>query len=237
MNFKTGSMLRRLMSVAAVCFIPWCASLRAQETRKDACPRPQAGSTVPEPADLRSHDGVLRVDLTVQQSHGTRRLDALLLHRRQRQRIAYSAAASWRPAHSQSEEQAERSPPRRCRAERRLYERAHAHGHARRCRDKRGPVQQRLDDGDVHQSAFPRLDHSSGLPPRRRAEHVDPAGRCAIRVPVSDPGERAAGIVLVSPAYPRIQQGAGARRSFRRDHYRRNRARESKQWRDCRSAC
>ncbi len=65
MNFKTGSMLRRLMSVAAVCFIPWCASLRAQETRKDACPRPQAGSTVPEPADLRSHDGVLRVDLTV----------------------------------------------------------------------------------------------------------------------------------------------------------------------------
>src|ERR1700733_3864809 len=31
----------------------------------DACPRPSAGSVVPEPRDLRSRHGVLQLDLTV----------------------------------------------------------------------------------------------------------------------------------------------------------------------------
>ena len=43
----------------------WCAGLRAEQELSDACPRPSAGSAVPEPADLRSQDGELRVDLTI----------------------------------------------------------------------------------------------------------------------------------------------------------------------------
>jgi FtsP/CotA-like multicopper oxidase with cupredoxin domain len=42
-----------------------CRSLRAQEVPQDPCPRPAAGSAVPEPEDLRSQNGVLKVDLTV----------------------------------------------------------------------------------------------------------------------------------------------------------------------------
>jgi FtsP/CotA-like multicopper oxidase with cupredoxin domain len=40
-------------------------SLRAQELPNASCPRPAPGSAVPEPEDLRSHNGVLKVDLTV----------------------------------------------------------------------------------------------------------------------------------------------------------------------------
>ncbi|MGD0956458.1 MAG: multicopper oxidase domain-containing protein [Candidatus Acidiferrales bacterium] len=36
----------------------------AQKTAGEICPRPRAGSTVPEPEDLRSRNGVLRVELT-----------------------------------------------------------------------------------------------------------------------------------------------------------------------------
>ncbi|HEY8053474.1 MAG TPA: multicopper oxidase domain-containing protein [Steroidobacteraceae bacterium] len=43
--------------------------VQAQET-SDACPRPMPGSAVPEPADLRSHDGVLKVDLTIRNAPG-----------------------------------------------------------------------------------------------------------------------------------------------------------------------
>jgi FtsP/CotA-like multicopper oxidase with cupredoxin domain len=36
----------------------------AQSVAKDACPRPAVGSLIPEPADLRSENGVLKVELT-----------------------------------------------------------------------------------------------------------------------------------------------------------------------------
>ncbi len=42
-----------------------CRGLRAQEAPQDPCPRPAPGSAVPEPEDLRSQNGVLKVDLTV----------------------------------------------------------------------------------------------------------------------------------------------------------------------------
>jgi FtsP/CotA-like multicopper oxidase with cupredoxin domain len=42
-----------------------CSGLRAQESPNTSCPRPSPGTAVPEPEDLRSHDGVLQVDLTV----------------------------------------------------------------------------------------------------------------------------------------------------------------------------
>ena len=50
--------------------------LRAQESPNTSCPRPSPGAAVPEPEDLRSHDGVLKVDLTVRnftEPDGTKR--------------------------------------------------------------------------------------------------------------------------------------------------------------------
>ncbi|MGA2420750.1 MAG: multicopper oxidase domain-containing protein [Candidatus Acidiferrum sp.] len=44
---------------------PVVTTVRAQEVPPDPCPRPAPGSTVPEPEDLRSANGVLKVDLTV----------------------------------------------------------------------------------------------------------------------------------------------------------------------------
>jgi FtsP/CotA-like multicopper oxidase with cupredoxin domain len=76
--FRFGSILtdlslRSLMLIAlkfeavlltALLFAPIYGSCRAQEDPRNACPRPSAGSAVPEPADLRSQNGVLKVDLT-----------------------------------------------------------------------------------------------------------------------------------------------------------------------------
>ena len=50
--------------LTALLFAPIYGSCRAQEDPRNACPRPSAGSAVPEPADLRSQNGVLKVDLT-----------------------------------------------------------------------------------------------------------------------------------------------------------------------------
>jgi FtsP/CotA-like multicopper oxidase with cupredoxin domain len=46
-------------------FVPGCLALHGQNVPSDPCPRPSSGSQVPEPEDLRSQDGVLKVDLTV----------------------------------------------------------------------------------------------------------------------------------------------------------------------------
>jgi len=48
-----------------VIFAPWHGVLRAQGVANDVCQRPSVGSAVTEPADLRSRDGVLKVDLTI----------------------------------------------------------------------------------------------------------------------------------------------------------------------------
>ena len=48
----------------------------AQSAPREACPRPAAGSAVPEPEDLRSENGVLKVELTYRSSleaNGSRR--------------------------------------------------------------------------------------------------------------------------------------------------------------------
>jgi FtsP/CotA-like multicopper oxidase with cupredoxin domain len=53
----------------AICLILFNAqasrTLYAQESIREVCPRPAAGSVVPEPEDLRSQNGVLAVELTV----------------------------------------------------------------------------------------------------------------------------------------------------------------------------
>lgn len=57
---------RILSSILFLMIAPMCISVSAmaQNAEPDKCPRPAAGSTVPEPEDLRSHDGVLSVELT-----------------------------------------------------------------------------------------------------------------------------------------------------------------------------
>ncbi len=54
-----------LLLFAGVCLIQSCAALHAQSTRQP-CPRPAEGSAIVEPEDLRSQNGVLKVELTVE---------------------------------------------------------------------------------------------------------------------------------------------------------------------------
>jgi FtsP/CotA-like multicopper oxidase with cupredoxin domain len=68
------------LTLAAAWLAP-LAGARAQVPAADPCPRPAPGSAVPEPKDLRSRDGVLRVDLTVRnvkEADGTTRYCYLL---------------------------------------------------------------------------------------------------------------------------------------------------------------
>jgi FtsP/CotA-like multicopper oxidase with cupredoxin domain len=57
--------IRVLIAFATLIFAQGYASLRAQGGPASACPRPAPGSIVPEPEDLHSHNGVLKVDLTI----------------------------------------------------------------------------------------------------------------------------------------------------------------------------
>jgi FtsP/CotA-like multicopper oxidase with cupredoxin domain len=52
-------------AIALAVWIGSEGSSYARETAKDPCPRPTAGSTVPEPEDLRSENGVLTLDLRI----------------------------------------------------------------------------------------------------------------------------------------------------------------------------
>ena len=61
------SMLQKLIFLA---FTSWCfasapSTLYAQNLPNHPCPRPAIGSAVPEPEDLRSQNGILKVDLTI----------------------------------------------------------------------------------------------------------------------------------------------------------------------------
>ncbi|HKN75489.1 MAG TPA: multicopper oxidase domain-containing protein [Candidatus Acidoferrum sp.] len=49
----------------ALFLAPAYVACRAQEPAADTCPRPSPGAVVPEPEDLRSQNGILKVDLTV----------------------------------------------------------------------------------------------------------------------------------------------------------------------------
>ena len=53
------------ISVVALCIASWCKPLSAQPPAYRVCPRPLIGSTVEEPEDLRSQNGVLEAELTI----------------------------------------------------------------------------------------------------------------------------------------------------------------------------
>jgi FtsP/CotA-like multicopper oxidase with cupredoxin domain len=55
-----------ILGAAMLCMLPQLVF--AQASRSEACPRPPVGSAITEPEDLRSHDGVLKVDLTFKKS-------------------------------------------------------------------------------------------------------------------------------------------------------------------------
>ena len=52
-------------ALAGLIFAQGYVRLDAQKSSANPCVRPQSGSEVPEPEDLRSRDGVLKVDLTI----------------------------------------------------------------------------------------------------------------------------------------------------------------------------
>ena len=54
-----------LIALVSAIFAQAPADLRAKEEPDNTCPRPSPGSTLPEPEDLRSRNGVLKVDLTI----------------------------------------------------------------------------------------------------------------------------------------------------------------------------
>jgi FtsP/CotA-like multicopper oxidase with cupredoxin domain len=56
------------IALAYLCFAPVRGALHAQQPPANVCPRAAEGSAVPEPADLRSRNGVLKVDLAVRNS-------------------------------------------------------------------------------------------------------------------------------------------------------------------------
>jgi FtsP/CotA-like multicopper oxidase with cupredoxin domain len=56
----------RAQAFCVACMAAGCALIHAQGVPSDRCPRPSSGSEVQEPEDLRSRDGVLQVNLAVQ---------------------------------------------------------------------------------------------------------------------------------------------------------------------------
>jgi len=78
MSAKLGSVIVATVAVivfACLCFIESHAALHAQGVQ-EPCSRPSPGGAVMEPEDLRSRDGVLRVQFTIRdakQSDGSTR--------------------------------------------------------------------------------------------------------------------------------------------------------------------
>ncbi len=56
---------RRLLAMASALLVLICGCAPAAAGAVETCPRPPPGSVVAEPRDLRSHDGVLRLQLTI----------------------------------------------------------------------------------------------------------------------------------------------------------------------------
>lgn len=59
----------KVVWIAFLCLVQWHIPLNGQSISNEPCPRPKTGSVVPEPADLRSVNGVLRVNLTAYDSN------------------------------------------------------------------------------------------------------------------------------------------------------------------------
>jgi FtsP/CotA-like multicopper oxidase with cupredoxin domain len=75
-KWKTIAKHGLMWIAASVLLVLWQLPLHAEQKEQELCPRPQIGSVVQEPTDLRSKNGVLEVELTVantMESDGTTR--------------------------------------------------------------------------------------------------------------------------------------------------------------------
>jgi FtsP/CotA-like multicopper oxidase with cupredoxin domain len=72
-NFPVATYARVAVGILSVAI--WHQSLSALQPDREPCPRPQTGSIVSEPPDVRSRDGVLNISLTAEnsQSNGSTR--------------------------------------------------------------------------------------------------------------------------------------------------------------------
>ena len=200
--------------------------LAQHDTQHDSCVRPEPGSEISEPQELRSHDGVLEVDLAIDDQKlpdGTTRYCYLtsdgklsptlrlrpgdqLVIRLKNDLIDYAAATP------------ELDPSR-----------AQSPGSAPICTAKKAadpcssgamtPVSTNLH---FHGLTAPPVCHQDDVL-KTSIQPEDPPFEYRLRIPDDEPP----GSVLVSPAHSRLQQDAGARRRFRRAHHRRHRAGQS----------
>jgi FtsP/CotA-like multicopper oxidase with cupredoxin domain len=67
-NIATRARTLRFLLCVAIALVLAPAHASAQTSAPDVCPRPAPGSTVSEPTDLRSQNGILRVHLTIRSS-------------------------------------------------------------------------------------------------------------------------------------------------------------------------
>src|SRR5258708_15221279 len=65
MSIRLIRTIRAAFASCVVALMGWGGTASASEAAHDLCPRPAPGSVVEEPEDLRSQDGVLKVDLAV----------------------------------------------------------------------------------------------------------------------------------------------------------------------------
>ncbi len=150
----------------------------APQIQQDVCARPEPGSAVPEPQEVRSRDGVLAIDLTIHNqklpdgavrycyrtSDGkpspTLRLkpgDELVIHLKNDVVDVAAATPAIDPVIDP------------------VLARAIANAPICTARKKCRSLQQRRDDAGVDQPALSWTHHTAGLPSGRRAEDLDPA--------------------------------------------------------------
>src|ERR1700730_3744351 len=65
MHTRLDRMMRAVFGSLMVASVGWGGAVSAGEAAHEFCPRPAPGSVVEEPEDLRSENGVLKLDLTV----------------------------------------------------------------------------------------------------------------------------------------------------------------------------
>ena len=198
--------LRFLLAVIAMLAVAPAVML-AKNTTEEVCPRPAAGSVIPEPADLRSQSGTLKVELTYRSSR-----DAHGLIRYCYQSGDGSIAPNlrvhpgdWLIVSLKNDLKASPSAPQDKAMGMPMPKQMHM------------PVPNPCADGQMDALSTNLHFHGLSVPP---VCHQDDVLKTMI-APGAPPlniasrfRRTAAGLVLVSPARPWVQQRAGARRGL-----------------------
>ena len=205
--------------------------------RPDVCPRPAAGSAVPEPADLRSENGVLEIELAYRNFTGadgetrycyvskdgsqapTLRLkpgDMLIL----RLKNELTATSQSKTASGPSV-----AP---------MVMGSGGDSMSMAMSDPCASAKMTPDSTNLHFHGLtvPAVCHQDDVL-KTMIQPGDPPFEYRFQIPPDEPP----GLVLVSPAYSRLHEGASAGRSFRRDDRRRNRAGKSRIGWACPNGC